>query len=449
MDTEHTDEKEFTLEDVVFETNHDENMAVLRSIEDRILRTGKVDQFTMEAIAQLVPDAIDPNYPVSSYTKNPSNINLEQTLESVSWGKVLLAGAAIASVAAVLYMVFKHLKNKDVAKSIDDSIKVGEVETKKSEKLKIVSTEDAVSIGGLFDSDGKINMDFKLDTPDVSVAKEKEEVPADKTTPHISKEKTRALEFLAAGNLIYLGMAEEKDVGTTPPFLELWAIDRTKATPISMLDTYEKIVEALPAHMSMLETGLKLLLDNKLSIEEMMSDPIATNSVMGEETDLEGVLMSVDFAMSKMEPGTTYNSLLTKEMVRLPNFIHYALKVNLNNDLPIKSGSLKKNMRSLSKLDAMIEKLKKKEARAKKSNDVVSDDAIAKYEIYKSNLVRVSRVFVEAHSYIQTYDRALKMIVYIKRRYNLAVAEAYVRIKRGNYDSITKADVDKLDRSNR
>ena len=101
---------------------------------------------------------------------------------------MLLAGAAIASVAAVLYMVFKHLKNKDVAKSIDDSIKVGEVETKKSEKLKIVSTEDAVSIGGLFDSDGKINRDFKLDTPDVSVAKEKEEVPADKTSPHISKE---------------------------------------------------------------------------------------------------------------------------------------------------------------------------------------------------------------------------------------------------------------------
>ena len=125
-------------------------------------------------------------------------------------------------------------------------------------------------------------------------------------------------------------MAEEKDVGTTPPFLELWAIDRTKATPISMLDTYEKIVEALPAHMSMLETGLKLLLDNKLSIEEMMSDPIATNSVMGgERPNLEGVLMSVDFAMSKMEPGTTYNSLLTKEMVRLPNFIHYAPKSKL------------------------------------------------------------------------------------------------------------------------
>lgn len=66
-----------------------QNLADLESRQHWVIQHRNVDRLTMEALHQKYPEAINADYPVNSFSKDPSDQNLPVSLESFSIAKAV------------------------------------------------------------------------------------------------------------------------------------------------------------------------------------------------------------------------------------------------------------------------------------------------------------------------------------------------------------------------
>lgn len=91
------------------------DLEALNAMEATVRNEGRVDQITMEALARMVPDAIVKQHPIASYSKHPSEQNLDVSLEAFRIAKSI----AVMSLGGVLGGVLRALVGLYKSDSLD------------------------------------------------------------------------------------------------------------------------------------------------------------------------------------------------------------------------------------------------------------------------------------------------------------------------------------------
>jgi hypothetical protein len=92
----------------------------------RVTSEGAIDRMTMESVHRDYPEAIDDNYPLASYTKEPSEQNLSASMESFGVAKSVAVAAAGALLGSIIYMLIKLFRTDGAearAEKVDEQVK--------------------------------------------------------------------------------------------------------------------------------------------------------------------------------------------------------------------------------------------------------------------------------------------------------------------------------------
>lgn len=101
---------------------YDSQMASLdaiASLEDGVVSSQKVDRMTMESLHRIDPDSISSQYPLVTYTQEPSQQNYEVALESFDVAKAVAIAAAGGLLGAILMYIIKLFRSDNVDTRID------------------------------------------------------------------------------------------------------------------------------------------------------------------------------------------------------------------------------------------------------------------------------------------------------------------------------------------
>lgn len=100
------------------ENDFEVSVQTLDDLDRRTLRVASnnaVDRLTMESIYKDYPETVNDNYPLASYTKDPSDQNLAVSLESFDLAKKFAIAAAGAVLGGLLYMLIKMFRTDGAA----------------------------------------------------------------------------------------------------------------------------------------------------------------------------------------------------------------------------------------------------------------------------------------------------------------------------------------------
>lgn len=92
------------------ENDFEVGVQTLDDLDRRISRVASfnaVDRMTMEAIQAAYPETVDDNFPLASFTKDPSDQNLLASMESFAMAKKIAIAAVGALLGSVLFMLVK------------------------------------------------------------------------------------------------------------------------------------------------------------------------------------------------------------------------------------------------------------------------------------------------------------------------------------------------------
>jgi hypothetical protein len=104
------------------ELEYDNQMASLdaiASLEEGVVSSKKIDRVTMEALSRLAPDAISDQYPLATFTQEPSEQNYQVALEGFDIAKTLAITAAGGILGAILFYIIKLFRSDNVDTRID------------------------------------------------------------------------------------------------------------------------------------------------------------------------------------------------------------------------------------------------------------------------------------------------------------------------------------------
>lgn len=155
--SDHLTEEEFDA----IELECENALATLESIdllERSVVDSSQVDRATMESLQRLVPESIDKNYPLVTYTISPSEQNYQIALESFSVAKAVAIAAVGGLLGAILFQLIKAFRSNKVDVRADylnkkkDELKNNERELKsvltRVRKLNL-NTEDRLTIDAI------------------------------------------------------------------------------------------------------------------------------------------------------------------------------------------------------------------------------------------------------------------------------------------------------------
>lgn len=100
-----------------------QNMADLDGQQQRVLASREVDRLTMEGLHQKYPEVKDEEYPLGSFTKEPTDQNLAVSLESFGIAKAIATAAAGAILGSILFMFVKLFRTDNAeqrAKNVEE-----------------------------------------------------------------------------------------------------------------------------------------------------------------------------------------------------------------------------------------------------------------------------------------------------------------------------------------
>lgn len=80
---------------------------------DEVKVSGMIDKHTMETIDNFCPDAIDPEYPINSYTTHPTSQNLEVGMESILLAVFAIILALVSSMVLFIAGTISTIKAKE------------------------------------------------------------------------------------------------------------------------------------------------------------------------------------------------------------------------------------------------------------------------------------------------------------------------------------------------
>lgn len=128
------------------ELEYDNQLASLdaiTSLEESVLSSQKVDRITMESLSRIEAEAISPQYPLVTYTQEPSQQNYEVALESFDVAKAVVMAAAGGLLGAILFYIIKLFRSDNVDTRIDYLEKAKETikENKRSLKKSLRESE--------------------------------------------------------------------------------------------------------------------------------------------------------------------------------------------------------------------------------------------------------------------------------------------------------------------
>lgn len=105
-----------------------QNLADLESRQHRVISQQAVDRLTMESLHQKYPEAVDENFPVSSFSKDPSDQNLPVSMESFTIAKAVATAAAGALLGSIIFMLIKLFRTDNAEqRALDLDKKIGEM----------------------------------------------------------------------------------------------------------------------------------------------------------------------------------------------------------------------------------------------------------------------------------------------------------------------------------
>lgn len=146
------------------------NLDAVGSLERSVLDSKKIDRMTMESLHRLVPETVDKNFPLVTFTTEPSEQNYGVALESFSVAKAVAIAAIGGILGAILMQVIKAFRSNKVdarAEYLDKKkadFKDSERDMKKIlsrvKKLKL-STEDQIAV----DAIEAMNVEFFMGKP--------------------------------------------------------------------------------------------------------------------------------------------------------------------------------------------------------------------------------------------------------------------------------------------
>jgi hypothetical protein len=156
------------------ENDFDRRLRTLEDLEattERLLTQGKVDRLTMESLHRAHPEAIDAQFPIASYTQEPSEQNLPASLESFSFAKGLAVAAVGAVLGALIVALIKMFRSDDAearaqrmderAEDIKESDRTVQEMVKEAKKANL-SSEDAKLLKAVEENDYQTYTDLKL-----------------------------------------------------------------------------------------------------------------------------------------------------------------------------------------------------------------------------------------------------------------------------------------------
>lgn len=100
----------------------------------RVARDSVVDRLTMESVHKDYPDVADENFPLASYTKDPSDQNLGASLESFDMAKKVAIAAAGGVLGGIIYMLIKLFRS-DGAEARAQRVKDSANDIKESDEV--------------------------------------------------------------------------------------------------------------------------------------------------------------------------------------------------------------------------------------------------------------------------------------------------------------------------
>lgn len=112
------------------ELEYDNQMASLdaiASLEEGVVSSKKIDRVTMEALSRLAPEAISDQYPLVTFTQEPSEQNYEVALESFDVAKTIAVAAMGGLLGAILFYIIKLFRSDNVDTRIDYLTKAQDV----------------------------------------------------------------------------------------------------------------------------------------------------------------------------------------------------------------------------------------------------------------------------------------------------------------------------------
>lgn len=113
------------------------NLEAVTSLEQTVLSSGKIDRMTMESLHRLAPETVDKNFPLATFTAEPSEQNYEVALESFSVAKAVAIAAIGGLLGAILMKLISAFRSNKVDSRTDyldkkkSELKDGEHDLKK------------------------------------------------------------------------------------------------------------------------------------------------------------------------------------------------------------------------------------------------------------------------------------------------------------------------------
>jgi hypothetical protein len=102
------------------------NLDYVHSLAKQTMESRKIDRFTMEAAMQAVPAIENEDIPLNSYSKDPTEQNLEASLESFSVAQFLTVLAIGAVLGAALLVLINLTKKDRLNERVDAVSKAGD-----------------------------------------------------------------------------------------------------------------------------------------------------------------------------------------------------------------------------------------------------------------------------------------------------------------------------------